>query len=212
MRGSDRAGADPPAPGDGEREVRRLVAMAQGGDVAAFEQLYRRFAGQVHAVCLRLVAEPETATRLTQDAFVRAWQRLSSYRGEGAFGGWLRRLTVNVVVEDRRGERRRLRLLEPLEGKSGAAGATEVPDPAGPSVPGGGQPTRAETALDLERAVAGLPAGARLAFVLHDVEGYRHREIAQMTGLAVGTIKAQLHRARRLLRRALTEGPEVSET
>lgn len=203
------AGGEDPA---GEEEIRRLVARAKDGDVVAFEQLYRRFAGQVHAVCLRLVGDPVAAETLTQDAFVRAWDRLPGFRGDGPFGAWLRRLTINVVVEDRRTEGRRRQVLRSLDGPEPDAAALQVPDPRGPARPGAGAPPPADTALDLERALASLPPGARTCFVLHDVEGYRHHEIAAMTGLAVGTVKAQLHRARRLLRLALNAEPEVSGT
>ena len=167
-----------------------LVHRAQQGDQAAFEALYRQHVGRVYALCLRLASDPAQAEELTQDAFVRAWERLASFRGESAFGSWLYRLTVNVVFHHLRGARRRsLRVLttdEPV--------ALERPprDSGGPGA-----------RLDLERAVAGLPPGARQVFVLHDVEGYRHEEIARLTGIAVGTSKAQLFRARRLLREAL---------
>jgi len=171
-----------------ESEAAQTIARAQAGDQQAFERLYREHVGWVYALCLRMVGDPTEAETLTQDAFVRAWQKLDRYRGSGAFGGWLRRLTVNLVIEDRRARSRRARWL---------AGG----DPADHDAPVA--PPDTETALDLERAVRRLPEGARIAFVLHDVEGYRHAEIAAWAGLAPGTIKAQLHRARRLLRAAL---------
>ena len=170
-----------------------LIHRAQQGDQTAFEALYRQHVGRVYALCLRLTSDPAQAEELTQDAFVRAWQRLASFRGESALGSWLYRLTVNVVFLHLRGARRRsLRVLttddpSALERPAGGEGESD-----GPAV-----------ALDLERAVAGLPPGARQVFVLHDVEGYRHEEIARLTGVAVGTSKAQLFRARRLLREAL---------
>src|SRR5881296_2126723 len=167
-----------------------LIGRAQRGDREAFEALYRAHVGRVYALCLRLTADAAQAEERTQDAFVRAWQRLSTFRGESAFASWLYRLTVNEVLLGRRAERRRTdrvvshgdpaALERPVERSSGAG-----------------------TSLDLERAVAGLPAGAREVFVLHDVEGYRHEEIATFMGIAVGTSKAQLFRARRLLREAL---------
>jgi RNA polymerase sigma-70 factor (ECF subfamily) len=144
----------------------------------------------VYALCLRLTADTAAAEELTQDAFVRAWEGLGSFRGESAFSSWLYRLTVNVVLlRLRAGRRRSARvvstadpaILEPPAGDAGGPGA----------------------GLDLERAVARLPPGAREVFVLHDVEGYRHEEIARLVGIAVGTSKAQLFRARRLLREAL---------
>jgi len=166
--------------------VTDLVRRAQQGDQAAFQALYGEHVGRVYALCLRLTADPAQAEELTQDAFVRAWERLASFRGESAFSSWLYRLTVNVVFLGRRTTRRReLRVLA-------------VEDPA--VLERGGREATPGLGVDLERAVAALPAGARAVFVLHDVEGYQHREIAELTGIAVGTSKAQLFRARRLLR------------
>ena len=166
-----------------------LVRRAQEGDVAAFEQIYRENVDRVYALCLRLSADTTRAEELAQDVFVRAWQRLQSFEGRSAFSTWLHRLAVNVVLGEKRAEGAR------------AARVTVTDDleafdrPRVTSDPG--------TAMDLERAIAGLPPGARTVFVLHDVEGYRHEEIGRMHGWAVGTCKAQLHRARKLLREAL---------
>lgn len=163
-----------------------LVRQAQQGDQAAFQALYREHVGRVYALCLRLTADAAQAEEYTQDAFVRAWERLASFRGESAFSSWLHRLTVNVVFMNRRSARRReLRVF-----------ATENPD----ALERPGRATEPGLRLDLEQAVAALPPGAREVFVLHDVEGYQHDEIAALTGIAVGTSKAQLFRARRLLR------------
>ncbi len=174
-------------------EVAQLVERAQRGSTRAFEQLYHRRVGRVYGLCLRMMGDPEHATTLTQDAFVRAWEKLGTYRGQGSFDGWLRRLTVNVVIEDRRKAARQARWFAPEEESDRAPAAAAAPRDT-------------EDAIDLERAISTLPPGARMAFVLHDVEGYRHREIAEMTGLASGTIKAQLHRARGLLRHVLEKG------
>lgn len=169
--------------------VTDLVRRAQQGDHAAFRTLYGEHVGRVYALCLRLTADRAQAEELTQDAFVRAWERLASFRGDSAFSSWLYRLTVNEVFQSRRAARRRaLRVIT-----SDDPGELE---PQGREAPAG-------LGLDLERAVARLPPGAREVFVLHDVEGYRHEEIAQLTGIAVGTSKAQLFRARRLLRKVL---------
>jgi RNA polymerase sigma-70 factor (ECF subfamily) len=169
-----------------------LVRRAQQGDQAAFEALYRSHAGRVHALCLRLTADVAEAEELTQDAFVRAWERLGSFRGESAFSSWLYRLTVNVgLLRLRAGRRRWARVFS-------TADPAALEPPAGDAAGGG-----PGAGLDLERAVAALPPGARHVFVLHDVEGYRHEEIARLVGIAVGTSKAQLFRARRLLREAL---------
>jgi RNA polymerase sigma-70 factor (ECF subfamily) len=167
-----------------------LIHRARQGDRAAFETLYHAHVGRVYALCLRLTADRALAEERTQDAFVRAWERLATFRGESAFSSWLYRLTVNEVLLGRRAERRR------------GARIVTTDDPAALERPGAAS-VAAGTALDLERAVAALPPGAREVFVLHDVEGYRHEEIARLTGVAVGTSKAQLFRARRLLREAL---------
>ena len=165
------------------------VRLAQLGDQDAFEQLYRLHAGRVYALCLRLAGDAVEARRLTQDVFVRAWERLGLFRGESAFSSWLHRLAVNVVLADRRAAGRRLRRV--------------VTAADAPAHEGAAREDRTPERLDLERAIAGLPAGARAVFVLYDIEGYGHEEIAALTGIAVGTSKAQLHRARRLLREAL---------
>ena len=131
--------------------------------------------------------DPEEAMERTQDVFVRAWGKLGSFRGEAAFATWLHRLAVNVVLTDRRSAGRRERRAD----AAAALGPRSEPAP------------RAGLAVDLERAIAALPPGARAVFVLYDVEGYCHEEIAALTGIAAGTSKAQLHRARKLLREAL---------
>lgn len=163
-----------------------LDRQAQGGDRAAFERLYREHVGRVYALCLRLSAEPARAEELTQDTFVRAWQKLSTFRGDAALSTWLHRIAVNVTLQSRRSrDRRNARIVEDgdLHDRVGRDGTRET--------------------IDLERAIRSLPSGARSVFILHDIEGYGHGEIAEMTGVAVGTSKAQLHRARRLLREAL---------
>lgn len=166
-----------------------LVRRAQAGDRAAFDALYHREVERVYALCLRMSGSVERAERLTQDAFVRAWQKLGSYRGDSAFSSWLYRLAVNVTLGDARQDRRRTARVE------------NVADPE--ALETAGASADADVAMDLERAIASLPKGARAVLVLHDIEGYRHEEIAAMLGTAVGTTKAQLHRARRLLRERL---------
>lgn len=180
-----------PAGEAGERRAREraLVERAKAGDVAAFEELYRANAGRVFALCLRLCGDASLAEELVQDAFVRAWDRLGSFRGESAFATWLHPLAVNVALTERRSRRRRLARVFPTD-DPGAFDRGVAPRPV-------------ETAVDLERALATLPPGAREIFVLHDVEGYRHEEIASSLGIAEGTSKGQLHRARLLLREAL---------
>lgn len=167
-----------------------LVRDAQRGESAAFEALYRRLVPRIYTLCLRLSADSGRAEELTQDVFVRAWRRIDTYRWESSFETWLYRVAVNHALSVLRSHRLRASL-ELLTDDPGAAAA-----PSRQTHPG--------RALDLERAIAALPPGARAVFVLHDVEGYRHGEISKLMGLAEGTCKAQLHRARRLLREALT--------
>ena len=133
------------------------------------------------------------AEELTQDVFVRAWAKLSTFRGESAFSTWLHRLTVNVVLNERR------------VGRSRSWTAVSSDDDEEHDAPAAtsAQPLHAEK-MDLERAIAKLPRGARRVFVLHDVEGFTHEEIGSMLGVTAGGCKAQLHRARLLLREALT--------
>ncbi|HEY6808934.1 MAG TPA: sigma-70 family RNA polymerase sigma factor [Gemmatimonadales bacterium] len=163
-----------------------LVRRAQAGDQSAFEGLYREHAGRVYALCLRLTGSAADAAERTQDAFVLAWRRLGTFRGESAFATWLHRLTVNLVLTERRSARRREARVLPVE------------DPA--VLERTGDARRPGERLDLERAIAALPAGAREVFVLFDIEGFSHEEIARRCGIAAGTSKAQLFRARRLLR------------
>jgi RNA polymerase sigma-70 factor (ECF subfamily) len=175
---------------NGEPSELDLAKQAARGDVTAFEELYRKNAGRIYLLCLRMCADPALAEEMAQEAFLRAWQKLGSFRGDSAFSTWLHRVTVNVVLGHRRSTARK------------AAGVTSVGDEHLRDHP---SPRRSPgQILDLERSIASLPEGARTVFVLHDVEGYRHREIAGLTGLAVGTSKAQLHRARQLLRKAMT--------
>jgi RNA polymerase sigma-70 factor (ECF subfamily) len=170
-------------------DERLLVGKAQAGDMPAFEELYRLNSSRVYAVCMRMCGNAGYAEEMTQEAFIRAWQRLSSFRGDARFSTWLHRVAVNVVLSDRRSRAKRMeKVTDPLEN-------LEVRLSARPDVPG--------LSVDLEEAIAKLPEGARDVFVLHDIEGYKHKEIAEMTGIATGTSKAHLHRARRLLREHL---------
>jgi RNA polymerase sigma-70 factor (ECF subfamily) len=166
-----------------------LSGRAKNGDASAFEELYRLNVRRIYALCFRLAGDPSLADELTQDVFVRAWQKIGSFRGDSAFSTWLHPLAVNVALSERRSRRRRLNRVFAVE------------DPAAFE-----RPTRSaspDLAFDLDKAMAGLPPGARSVFVLHDVEGMKHEEIAGVSGVAVGTSKAQLHRARKLLREAL---------
>lgn len=166
------------------------VAEAQAGSVAAFERLYHEHVGRVYALCLRLSADVAAAEELTQDVFVRAWEKLGTFRGDSAFGTWLHRLTINLVLGRRRADGRR-------SSRMVLAHDLTLYEGAGAEGPRHGE------RLDLEAAMATLPEATRSVFVMHEVEGYTHQEIAALTGRAEGTCKALLHRARRLLRERL---------
>jgi RNA polymerase sigma-70 factor (ECF subfamily) len=161
------------------------VALAASGDQRAFERLYRQHVARIHSLARRMVGDEGDPDELTQDVFVRAWERLGTYRGEAAFGTWLHRLAVNAILNWRRSE---------ASGRRYRDDRVDLESVRGGRTGGGGE------ALDLESAIARLPRGAREVFVLHDVQGFRHEEIAAMTGVTTGTSKAQLHRARMLLR------------
>lgn len=170
-------------------DERDLIRRAQARDMRAFEQLYRTHLRRVYAVCLRLAADVPYAEELTQRAFVTVWEKLPLFRGESAFTTWLHRVAVNTALADFRATRRR------------EARVFGTEDPAVLETPTTSPP--AGIRLDLDQAIAALPPQARTVFVLHDVEGWQHHEIADQLGLATGTTKAQLHRARKLLQEAL---------
>lgn len=163
------------------------ISLAAAGDTAAFERVYRSHVARVHSICLRMLGDRVDAEEATQDVFIRVWNKLSLYRGESAFTTWLHRLTVNVVLTRRKADGIRRDRHAPDEDLA------FIPQRAGP----------VGAAMDLEAAIACLPPGARRVFILHDVEGYTHEEIGDMLGVTSGGSKAQLHRARMLLRKAL---------
>lgn len=177
-------------------EVRRLVEAAAAGSVPAFEQLYRLHVSKVYGLCLHMTGHRETAEDCAQDAFVQAWRNLPRFEARSSFGTWLHRIAVNSVLEQarRRGERL----------GSDASLDDEIADTH--ADPGLGE---AHEGHDLEAAIAALPPGARHVLVLAGVYGYSHEETAAMLGVAVGTCKAQLHRARKLLERKLRSEEDV---
>jgi len=168
-----------------------LVERARAGDTAAFERLYRDNAGRVLALCWRLCGgDRALAEDMVQEAFVRAWKKLDLFKGDSRFGTWLHRLTVNLVLSDRRIRLKRVKMEQPIEERPEVDdGVVRDPD--------------AGLERDLEAAIASLPERARTVLVLYDIEGYKHAEIAEMTGMAEGSSKAQLHRARKLVREIL---------
>lgn len=166
------------------------VRAAAAGDRRAFQRLYQLHVGRVYGAVYRLAGyDHARAEDLTQDAFVRAWQKLPGFRHESAFGTWLYRLAVNLALMDIRAR--------------GADPVSMVDDEHLPDT--GETPFCAAEREELEHAVGKLPPRARAVLVLHDIEGWKHEEIATELAMAVGTSKAQLHRARGLLRKALGE-------
>jgi RNA polymerase sigma-70 factor (ECF subfamily) len=166
-------------------EERVLVEAAQRGSKAAFETLYRNHVGKIHGLCLRMTAHRATAEDCTQEAFIQAWRSLPAFQNRSAFGTWLHRIAVNAVLAQ--GRRRHERLGDDASAEDAAATLAD------PSVGDDG------AVLDLEQAIGRLPTGARQALVLVGLYGHSHEEAAAMLGIAVGTCKSQLHRARRLL-------------
>ena len=169
-------------PADGVN-VARLVERAQRGDTAAFERLYREHVDRVYGLCLRMTGNVSEAEDCAQDAFIQAWNKLSRFRGDSSFGTWMHRVAVNTVLGRMRKSRReqdRIRAVSDIS-------------PAQETMADDGQ------LRDLEQAINELPSGARHVFVLHAVYGYSHGETGEMLGIAEGTSKAQLSRARRLL-------------
>jgi RNA polymerase sigma-70 factor (ECF subfamily) len=178
------------APADSPQRIDEAaeVARARAGDHVAFEALYRRHVARVYGAISRLVGgHAARAEELTQDAFVRAWQALPQFRGEAGFGTWLYRVALNTAMMD-------------LRARSG--GLDRETDDA-PLQQAAATPHSVGTELDLARAVASLPPRARAVLVLFDIEGWTHEEIAGQLQMAVGSSKAQLHRARQLLRERL---------
>jgi RNA polymerase sigma-70 factor (ECF subfamily) len=160
-----------------------LIQRARKGDTHAFERLYREYSGRVYGLCLRMTRDPSAAEDCTQEAFINAWRALDRFETRSAFGTWLHRIAVNVVL----GKRRRISFgnetsIEPMDLE---ASEWSLDTPVEES--------------EIEEAIARLPEGARDVLVLSGIYGYSHIETAEMLGLAEGTCKAQLHRARKLL-------------
>jgi RNA polymerase sigma-70 factor (ECF subfamily) len=178
-----------------------LAVAAGNGDMGAFEQLYARHSRRVYSICLRMTQNVGEAEDLAQEAFIQLFRKIGSFRGESAFTTWLHRLTVNQVLMHFRKKSVKLeRTTEEGETPVQIVRGTENPDRM-PVI----------DRISLERALTQLPPGYRSVFVLHDVEGHDHEEIAKMLGVAVGTSKSQLHKARMKLRRLLKqESPETA--
>ena len=178
------------APVNGVGATDDVVRRAQSGDVDAFESIYRAHAPAIFALCRRMVGDDGEARDLLQDIFVRAWERLTTFRDQSSLATWLHRLGVNVVLDHLRASKRDATRL--ITGDDDTFGSRSS---AG----------QLDTRMDVNAALLHLPGGARTVFVLHDIEGYSHDEISQMTGIAPGTARAQLFRARRALMKLLDQ-------
>ena len=188
-----------------EEEVKELpeaeaIRLAQLGDAPAFERIYRLHSRRVYALCLRMVGNTAEAEDLTQEAFLQLFRKIATFRGESAFSTWLHRLAVNVVL---------MRLRKKTLTESSLEEATEPDEESGgPRKDVGGPDLRLSGSIDrvnLERAISQLPPGYKSVFVLHDIQGYEHNEIADIMGCSIGNSKSQLHKARTRLRELLQE-------
>ena len=170
-----------------EKDTGYLIAKAQSGNQAAFEEIYRLHTGRVYALCLRILSDRSRADEMAQQIFVRAWAKLGSFRGESRLSTWLHRIAINMILEELNSSKRRC---VPISETDSGLSSTHLE-------------VSHNMKMDLEKAIMSLPQQARAVFVLHDVEGWKHSEIADTMGLAIGTCKAQLCRARRILREVL---------
>lgn len=165
-----------------------LVSQAKEGDTNAFEKIYRSNVSRIYAVCLRISSDKKRAEELTQDVFVKAWEKLNTFREESLFSTWLYKIAINECLMELRKRKKWFARFKNLNGLLNFDKKVSI---------------SLGTSIDLENAVSYLPEKARLIFILHDVEGYRHDEIAELLSVKTGTTKAQLHRARKLLREAM---------
>jgi RNA polymerase sigma-70 factor (ECF subfamily) len=176
------------------------ISLAQQGDASAFEHIYRLHSRRVYALCLRMVGNPAEAEDLTQDAFLQLFRKIATFRGESAFSTWLHRLSVNVVL---------MKLRKKTLPETSLEESTDPEDEAnGPRREIGGPDLLLTGSIDrvhLERAIEQLPPGYRQVFVLHDVQGFEHNEIAGLMDCSIGNSKSQLHKARMRLRELLQE-------
>jgi RNA polymerase sigma-70 factor, ECF subfamily len=176
-----------------------LARRCREGDAKAFEELYRAHAGRLYNLVFRMAGSAQEAEDLLQDVFLHAHRKLGSFRGESSLGTWLYRLAVNQCLDFLRGRQNRTSRATSSLDDEGA----EEPAAALPKVP------TAISRIDLERAIARLPEGCRTAFVLHDVEGFEHNEVARLLGVSEGTSKSQVHKARSKLRAMLGGAPRA---
>jgi RNA polymerase sigma factor (sigma-70 family) len=168
-----------------------LIIRAQKGDQAAFHQLYENHYRRVYALCWRMLADKDSAEDVCQEVFVQLWQKIANFRGESKFATWLHSVATNTVLGHLRKQKNWLQRIFSIEDQSVLEASVELVDES--------------ESMRLELKIQQLPERARLVFVLFAIEGYRHEEIAKMLNMAVGSSKSQYHRAKRLLRKSLSE-------
>lgn len=180
-------------------QLSELIARAQRGEEKAFEAIFHQYKKRVYSLCLRVIGNTAEAEELTQEAFLQLFRKIHTFRGESAFSTWLHRISLNIVLMRMR---KKTVSVTPLEGSTREEEFDEPPMEFGtPDLALMGAIDR----VRLERAIAQLPPGYRRAFILHDVHGYQHNEIAERLGMSVGNSKSQLHKARMTLRNLLRE-------
>lgn len=170
-----------------------LVKKAQQGDSTGFRQLFDTNVNRIYAFCLRMSTNPQLAEEITQDVFVKAWENLHKFRGESKFTTWLHSIAVNEFLTQKRSEKRFMQRFVQTDDVLKYDRQGERPE------------YHFNTNIDLENAISALPAQAKAVLILHDIEGYKHKEIAEMINIEVGTSKAHLHRARKILREELSK-------
>jgi RNA polymerase sigma-70 factor (ECF subfamily) len=184
----------------GEMPEAEAIRLAQQGDAAAFERLYQLHSRRVYSLCLRMVSNTAEAEDLTQEAFLQLFRKVATFRGESAFSTWLHRLAVNVVL---------MRLRKKSATETSLEETTEPDEETGGPRRDFGAPDLCLSGsidrVNLQRAIDQLPRGYKAVFVLHDVQGYEHNEIAEIMGCSIGNSKSQLHKARMRLRELLHE-------
>ncbi len=164
-----------------------LVNRAKKNDTSAFEKLYRKYIGRIYALALRMSGDSRIAEELSQEIFVRVWQKLDLFEGRSGFYTWLHRLAINFILNEKKSKSRHHRNEISMDEK--------ILEPA--------VKNNVDLSLDLEKAISYLPEGAREIFILYDIERMQHEEIARLKNITVGASKSQLHRARRILREVL---------
>lgn len=170
-----------------------LIQKAGNGDSQTFKQLFDKYVNRIYAFCLRTCSNPQLAEELTQDVFVKAWEKLHTFRGESKFSTWLHSIAVNEFLMYKRTQKRILQKVVQTDNIAQYDSASERNE------------YHFNTNIDIENAISTLPEQAKIVFILHDVHGYQHKEIAGIAGIEIGTSKAHLHRARKLLREELAK-------